>query len=97
MAGVAETLPVLAQRAASDGPRWTRAVGSISATPLGKGSLAVALLNGLFEHPAKIFFLWSIVREGFPHLCDGLGIEAGCRQFVVRSGGDVCQAAILFE
>ena len=37
------------------------------------------------------------MREGFPHLRDGLGIEAGCRQFVVRGGSDVCQAAILFE
>jgi hypothetical protein len=26
--------PVLAQRAASEGPRWTRAVGIIPATPL---------------------------------------------------------------
>ena len=60
-------------------------------------SLAAALLNGLFEHPAKIFFLWSIVREGFPDFCDGLGIEAGRRQFDVRGGGDIFQAAILFE
>jgi len=27
------TIPVLAQRAASEGPRWTRAVGIIPATP----------------------------------------------------------------
>ena len=32
-AGVAETIPVLAQRAAWEGPRWTRAVGIIPATP----------------------------------------------------------------
>jgi hypothetical protein len=32
-AGVAGTIPVLAQRAASEGPRWTRAVGIIPATP----------------------------------------------------------------
>jgi hypothetical protein len=32
--GVAGTIPVLAQRAASEGPRWTRAVGIIPATPL---------------------------------------------------------------
>jgi len=31
--GVAKALSVLAQRAASEGPRWTRAVESISATP----------------------------------------------------------------
>jgi len=31
--GVAGTIPVLAQRAASEGPRWTRAVGIIPATP----------------------------------------------------------------
>ncbi len=30
---VAGTIPVLAQRAASEGPRWTRAVGIIPATP----------------------------------------------------------------
>ena len=71
VAGVAETIPVRAQRAASEGRRWTRAVGSISATPFSKGSLAAALPGtrrvsarqgwagekaGLFEHPAKIFF-----------------------------------------
>ena len=70
VAGVAETIPVRAQRAASEGPRWTRAVGSISATPFSKGSLAAALPGtrrvsarqgwagekaGLFEHPAKVF------------------------------------------
>ena len=33
MGGVAGTIPVLAQRAASEGPRWTRAVGIIPATP----------------------------------------------------------------
>jgi hypothetical protein len=60
-------------------------------------SLAAALLNGPFEHPAKIFFLWSLVREGFPYLHNGLGIEAGRRQFVVRGGSDIRQAAILFE
>jgi hypothetical protein len=32
-AGVAGTIPVLAQRAASEDPRWTRAVGIIPATP----------------------------------------------------------------
>jgi len=31
--GVAGTIPVLAQRAACEGPRWTRAVGIIPATP----------------------------------------------------------------
>ena len=40
---------------------------------------------------------WSSFHEGFPHLRDGLGIEAGCRQFIVCSGSDVRQAAILFE
>jgi len=30
---MAETIPLLAQRAASEGPRWTRAVGIIPATP----------------------------------------------------------------
>jgi hypothetical protein len=33
MGGVAGTIPLLAQRAASEGPRWTRAVGIISPTP----------------------------------------------------------------
>jgi len=33
MDGVAGTIPVLAQRAASEGPRWTRAVGIIPPTP----------------------------------------------------------------
>ena len=33
MGGVAGTIPVLAQRAASEGPRWTRAVGIIPPTP----------------------------------------------------------------
>jgi len=32
--GVAGTIPLLAQRAASEGPRWTRAVGIIPPTPL---------------------------------------------------------------
>ena len=31
--GVAGTIPMLAQRAASEGPPWTRAVGIIPATP----------------------------------------------------------------
>ncbi len=31
--GVVGTIPVLAQRAASEGPRWTRAVGIIPPTP----------------------------------------------------------------
>jgi len=30
---VAATIPLLAQRAASEGPRWTRAVGIITPTP----------------------------------------------------------------
>jgi hypothetical protein len=34
MGEVAGTIPLLAQRAASEGPRWTRAVGIIPATPL---------------------------------------------------------------
>jgi hypothetical protein len=33
MGGVAGTIPLLAQRAASEGPRWTRAVGIITPTP----------------------------------------------------------------
>jgi hypothetical protein len=33
MGGVAGTIPVLAQRAALEGPRWTRAVWIIPATP----------------------------------------------------------------
>jgi hypothetical protein len=32
--GVAETIPVLAQRAVADSPRWTRAVGIILEPPL---------------------------------------------------------------
>ncbi|NOS82698.1 MAG: hypothetical protein HOP32_14060 [Nitrospira sp.] len=31
--GVAGTIPVLAQRAVADSPRWTRAIGIIPATP----------------------------------------------------------------
>ena len=50
--GVAGTIPVLAQRAASEGPRWTRAVGIIPATHY-KGIVAAALLDGLVEHPAR--------------------------------------------
>ena len=34
MGEVAETIPVLAQRAASEGPRWTRAVGIHPSYPL---------------------------------------------------------------
>jgi hypothetical protein len=33
MGGVVGTIPVLAQRASSEGPRWTRAAGIIPATP----------------------------------------------------------------
>jgi len=39
MGVVAGTIPVLAQRAASEGPRWTRAIGIIPATPYGSESL----------------------------------------------------------
>ncbi len=42
-------------------------------------SLAAVLLNGLFEHSAKIFFLWSSFCKRVPHLRNSLGIEAGCR------------------
>jgi hypothetical protein len=40
--GVAGTIPLLAQRAASEGPRWTRAVGIIPPTPY-KVTLVAAL------------------------------------------------------
>ena len=33
--GVAGTIPLLAQRAVADSPRWTRAVGIIPPTPYG--------------------------------------------------------------
>jgi len=33
MDGIAGTIPLLVQRAASEGPRWTRAVGITPATP----------------------------------------------------------------
>jgi hypothetical protein len=46
MGGVAGTIPVLAQRAASEGPRWTRAVGIIPPTPLSGSSLRPCLWNG---------------------------------------------------
>ena len=49
--GVAGTIPLLAQRAVEDSPRWMRAVGIIPPTPC-KATGAAALLNGLFEHPA---------------------------------------------
>jgi len=51
--GVAGTIPVLAQRAASEGPRWTRAVGIIPPTPY-KAAARCGLADGLFEHPAFI-------------------------------------------
>ena len=66
--GVDGTIPLLAQRAASEGPRWTRAVGIIPSTPP-KGQLAAALpaerrvlarrgwageKSGPFEHPAAL-------------------------------------------
>ena len=44
--GVAGTIPVLAQRAASEGPRWTRAVGIIPPTPY-----KVTARCGLAERP----------------------------------------------
>ena len=43
--GVAGTIPVLAQRAASEGPRWTRAFGLIPATPY-KGIARCGLARG---------------------------------------------------
>jgi hypothetical protein len=64
MGGVAGTIPLLAQRAASEGPRWTRAVGIIPPTPyevIVRCGLAwdkarldargVGEKPGLFEHP----------------------------------------------
>ena len=57
--------PVLAQRAVSEDPRWTRAVGDSSGPSQDNinelawtshlGSLAAALLISLFEHPARVF------------------------------------------
>ena len=44
--GVAGTIPVLAQRAASEGPRWTRAVGIIPPTPYSDSSLRPCLGQG---------------------------------------------------
>jgi hypothetical protein len=46
MGGAAGTIPVLAQRAASEAPRWTRAVGIIPAAPY-KGIVR----SGLAERP----------------------------------------------
>ena len=51
--GVAGIIPLLAQRAVADSPRWTRAVGIIPPTPI-KWLLAAALLDRLFEHPEII-------------------------------------------
>ncbi len=42
--GVAKTLSLLAQRAASEGPRWTRAVESTSATPSGLVRVGLAFV-----------------------------------------------------
>src|SRR5262245_20131949 len=37
------------------------------------------------------------VSKRFPYVRDGLGIETGCRQFVICGGNEIRQAAILFE
>jgi hypothetical protein len=50
MSEVAGTIPVLAQRAASEGPRWTRAVGIIPATPY-EVIVRCGRADGHFEHP----------------------------------------------
>ncbi len=52
--GVAGTIPVLAQRAASEGPRWTRAVGIIPPTP--------------YKVTARCGLAWDKVRLGAPGL-----------------------------
>ena len=44
--GMAGTIPVLAQRAVSEDPRWTRAVGIIPATPIKCSSLRPCLGQG---------------------------------------------------
>jgi hypothetical protein len=51
MGGVAGTIPVLAQRAASEDPRCTRAIGIIPATPY-KVIVHCGLGGCLFEHSA---------------------------------------------
>jgi hypothetical protein len=51
---MAGTIPLLAQRAASEGPRWTRAVGIIPATP--------------YEVTARCGLVWDKVRLGAPGL-----------------------------
>jgi hypothetical protein len=68
--------PVLAQRAASEVTRWTRAVGIIPATPYGvkarcglaRGTARlgapgwVGEMSGLFEHPAYGLLLFKTCR-----------------------------------
>jgi hypothetical protein len=51
---MAGTIPLLAQRAASEGPRWTRAVGIIPATP--------------YEVTARCGLVWDKARLGAPGL-----------------------------
>ncbi len=63
--GVAGTIPVLAQRAASEGPRWTRAVGIIPPTPY-----KVTARCGLAERP----FL-SILRKHFEFAIKGVHVR----------------------
>ena len=71
--GVAGTIPLLAQRAVEDSPRWTRAVGIIPPTPY-KVIACCGLADELFEHPAEasllvpyVQALEALLREtGFP-------------------------------
>ncbi len=50
--GVAGTIPVLAQHAVSEGPRWMRAVGIVPATPC--------------EVTARCGLAWAKARLGAP-------------------------------
>ena len=54
MGGVSGTIPLLAQRAASEGPRWTRAVEIIPPTP--------------YEVIVRCGLAWDKARLGAPGL-----------------------------
>ncbi len=60
------TIPVLAQRAASEGPRWTRAVGIIPATPY-KVIVRCGLADGLLIIPHARTIEVLKRQYSFPH------------------------------
>ncbi len=73
-------LPVLVQRAASEGPRWTRAVGSQLACSHGEEKLTTAFLGMGCERAWREHFECAVLVQRTQ-----LGINPGCPVEKTRS------------